>query len=51
MGLLKEISGLCQENEDLRKKGMQADLAEVTRVKNLISKLSSSFYSLVPFKE
>ena len=49
--ILKDLSIVIKEIEELRKKGMQADLDEVDSVKSRAASLSSKFYRLIPFSE
>jgi hypothetical protein len=48
MSILNEISSLIDEDQELCKKGMQADYEALTLVREKISNQSSRYYELVP---
>ena len=49
--VLNKLAPVVKELEELRKKHMNADFEEVARVKSVISKISSEFYSIIPKSE
>lgn len=49
--ILKDISAVVTEMDELKKIGMRADIDEVEAVKSKCAKLSSSFYELIPYSE
>ena len=51
MDILKELTQLIEEDQEICKKGMNADLALLTGVRDKISDFSSRFYELIPLSQ